>query len=174
VKIPGIWRDLALFVTTLPALLAGFGLRAGGYGELASLVWNASALLAAGLLLIETLVRLLRKQIGVDLIALLAIGAAIAFDQALVASLIAVMLATQLYPQLARRIPGDDPLAPLSHTHREIFRLAQLLNRMSADLPTDAEPSPLKEIQRLLLRLETLLSLHFAQEGELYQSLDRR
>lgn len=79
-----------------------------------------------------------------------------------------------LYPQLVRRIPGDDPLAALSHTHREIFRLVHLMSRMSADLPADAERSSLREIQRLLLRLETLLSLHFAQEDELYHSLDSR
>nr|WP_256679139.1 heavy metal translocating P-type ATPase [Pseudomonas sp. AOB-7] len=80
----------------------------------------------------------------------------------------------RLYPQLAQRLPGEDPLAALSHTHREIFRLAHLLERMSADLSGDAKGSSLAEIQRLLLRLDTLLSLHFAEEDELYHSLDRR
>jgi len=45
---------------------------------------------------------------------------------------------------------------------------------MNADLPTDANSASLTEIQRLLLRLDTLLSLHFAQEEELYHSLDSR
>src|SRR5690606_36191344 len=76
----------------------------------------------------------------------------------------------RLYPQLAQRLPGDDTLAALSHTHREIFRLARLLERMSADVGGTS----LAEIQRLLLRLDTLLSLHFAQEDELYHSLDSR
>lgn len=71
-------------------------------------------------------------------------------------------------------MPGDDPLAALSHTHREIFRLAHLLARMSTNLATDARGTSLTEIQRLLLRLDTLLSLHFAQEDELYHSLDNR
>lgn len=79
-----------------------------------------------------------------------------------------------LYPQLARQLRGDDPLAALSHTHREIFRLARLLTRMSADLPADASSASLQEVQRLLLRLDTLLSLHFAQEDELYHYLDNR
>lgn len=75
-----------------------------------------------------------------------------------------------LYPQLTRRLPGEDPLAALSHTHREIFRLVHLLEQMNA-APAG---SSLEEIQRLLLRLDTLLSLHFAQEDELYHSLDSR
>jgi heavy metal translocating P-type ATPase len=79
-----------------------------------------------------------------------------------------------LYPQLTQRLPGDDPLAALSHTHREIFRLARLLARMSADLSANASGSSLQDIQRQLLRLDTLLSLHFAQEDELYHSLDNR
>lgn len=79
-----------------------------------------------------------------------------------------------LYPRLVQQLPGDDPLAALSHTHREIFRLARLLTRMNADLPADASAASLQEIQRLLLRLDTLLSLHFAQEDELYHSLDSR
>lgn len=79
-----------------------------------------------------------------------------------------------LYPQLAQRLPGDDPLAALSHTHREIFRLTHLLGRMNADLSADANGASQVEIQRLLLRLDTLLSLHFVQEEELYHSLDSR
>lgn len=79
-----------------------------------------------------------------------------------------------LYPQLAQRLPGDDPLAALSLTHREIFRLTHLLGRMNADLSADATGASQAEIQRLLLRLDTLLSLHFVQEEELYHSLDSR
>ena len=80
----------------------------------------------------------------------------------------------ELYPQLAGRLHGDDPLAAMSHTHREIFRLIHLLGRMSADLAEGAVDLPLAEIQRALLRLDTVLRLHFAQEEELYHNLDRR
>ena len=80
----------------------------------------------------------------------------------------------ELYPQLAGRLHGDDPLAAMSHTHREIFRLIRLLGRMSADLAEGATELPLAEIQRALLRLDTVLQLHFAQEDELYHNLDRR
>jgi len=80
----------------------------------------------------------------------------------------------ELYPQLAGRLHGDDPLAAMSHTHREIFRLIHLLGRMSADLADSTADLPLAEIQRALLRLDTVLKLHFAQEDELYHNLDSR
>jgi heavy metal translocating P-type ATPase len=80
----------------------------------------------------------------------------------------------ELYPQLADRLHGDDPLAAMSHTHREIFRLTRLLARMSADLAGSAPTASLAEIQRVLLRLDTVLNLHFAQEEELYHNLNNR
>lgn len=80
----------------------------------------------------------------------------------------------KLYPQLADRLHGDDPLAAMSHTHREIFRLTRLLARMSVDLAGSAPTASLSEIQRVLLRLDTVLNLHFAQEEELYHNLDNR
>lgn len=79
-----------------------------------------------------------------------------------------------LYPQLASRLGGDDPLAALSHTHREIFRLCHQLERMCADLTEQADAEALTDIQRLLLQLDTVLSLHFADEDELYHNLDSR
>lgn len=82
----------------------------------------------------------------------------------------------ELYPQLAERLHGEDPLAAMSHTHREIFRLTRLLTRMAGDLPDDddALEASLAEIQRVLQRLDTVLSMHFAQEEELYHNLDSR
>ncbi|MGA9341328.1 MAG: heavy metal translocating P-type ATPase [Rhodanobacteraceae bacterium] len=81
---------------------------------------------------------------------------------------------SRLYPELAEKLGGDDPLAALSQGHREIFRLVRLLERMSADLAgnrASAAPS-LREIQRVLYRLDVVLDLHFAQEEELYGNLD--
>lgn len=76
----------------------------------------------------------------------------------------------QLYPDLARRMPGNDPLASLSQTHREIFRLCRLLDGMNVD-GDDPSESATGEIQRLLVRLDTVLRLHLAQEDELFDSL---
>lgn len=81
----------------------------------------------------------------------------------------------ELYPKLAEHLHGEDPLAALSHTHREIFRLTRLLTRMSEDIPLDDSVAPsMVEIQRVLQRLDTVLSLHFSQEEELYHNLDSR
>lgn len=81
----------------------------------------------------------------------------------------------ELYPQLALRMHGADPLAAMSHAHREIFRLTRLLTRMTADLPDDAAPeASVTEIQRVLQRLDTVLGMHFSQEEELYHNLDSR
>ncbi len=81
----------------------------------------------------------------------------------------------ELYPDLASRLHGDDPLAAMSLTHREIFRLTALLTRMAGGTSGSAEePAPLADMQRLLQRLDTVLSLHFSQEDELYQHLDDR
>lgn len=77
-----------------------------------------------------------------------------------------------LYPQLADKLAGEDPLAALSHTHREIFRLGHLLSRMSADLADPPDDGTLADIQRLLLQLDIVLGLHFADEDELYHNLD--
>ncbi len=80
-----------------------------------------------------------------------------------------------LYPQLAAHLHGEDPLAAMSHTHREIFRLTRLLTRMTGDLRgDDALAAAPAEIQRVLQRLDTVLSMHFSQEEELYHNLDRR
>jgi heavy metal translocating P-type ATPase len=81
---------------------------------------------------------------------------------------------TALYPLLVKHLQGEDPLAAMSHTHREIFRLAKLLDRMSSDLSAAHGTVSLEEIQLLLVRLDTVLSLHFEQENELYHNLDDR
>jgi heavy metal translocating P-type ATPase len=80
----------------------------------------------------------------------------------------------QLYPLLSARLAGEDPLSALSRGHREIFRLIHLLARMRDDLLADPAAVPPDEIQTLLIRLDTLVRLHFDQEEELFQYLDRR
>ncbi|MBS0569172.1 MAG: heavy metal translocating P-type ATPase [Proteobacteria bacterium] len=78
-----------------------------------------------------------------------------------------------LYPRLERILGGDDPLAALNRTHREIRRLARLFHRLTRDaqslpvLPADT----VRELQRILYGLDAILRLHFAQEEELYHTL---
>ena len=80
----------------------------------------------------------------------------------------------RLFPKLARKLGGDDPLAALSQGHREIFRLVRLLERMRDDMANPAAhvaPS-LRDVQIALHRLDVVLDIHFAQEEELYRNLD--
>jgi heavy metal translocating P-type ATPase len=82
----------------------------------------------------------------------------------------------QLYPALATLLGGDDPLAAMSRTHREIFRLHQRFAARVAQLPaqeSEPEPAILQDVQRTLYALDAILRLHFAQEEEIYQSLSR-
>ncbi|WP_416048441.1 heavy metal translocating P-type ATPase [Cupriavidus basilensis] len=77
-----------------------------------------------------------------------------------------------LYPELARRLGGQDPLAALSGGHREIFHLVGMLERIAADQPADGiELESAQEVRRLLYELNAILRLHFAQEDELYHAL---
>ncbi|WP_248323791.1 MULTISPECIES: heavy metal translocating P-type ATPase [unclassified Caballeronia] len=78
-----------------------------------------------------------------------------------------------LYPYLAERLAGDDPMAALSGSHREIFRLVFQLRRLAADLPADDNDGPArKEMQRLLFALDEIVRVHCAQEDELFYSLE--
>lgn len=79
---------------------------------------------------------------------------------------------TELYPGIARLLGGEDPMAAMSGTHREIFRITRLLAQMTADLPPEgADPASVRELLHLLYGLDAILRLHFAQEEELYHAL---
>ncbi len=75
----------------------------------------------------------------------------------------------RLYPRVARLIGGEDPLAAMSSTHREIFRLSRVVERLAATAPDD--PIPLAELRRTLYALDAILRLHFSQEEEIYHSV---
>jgi len=77
-----------------------------------------------------------------------------------------------VYPDLARRLGGEDPMATMSGMHREIFRMARLLQQMTADLPPEGpSPDDIREFQRLLYALDAIVRLHCAQEDELFHAL---
>jgi len=79
---------------------------------------------------------------------------------------------TALYPRLERMLGGDDPLAPLSRTHREILRLGHLFQQMTEDLPPNHVPAEtVQDLQRVLYGLDAILRLHFAQEEEIYHGV---
>jgi hypothetical protein len=75
---------------------------------------------------------------------------------------------------IARLVPGEDPTGPLVRTHQEIARLVRLLGRLVAQLPRDvARPAAMRDARRLLYGLHAVLTLHFAQEDELYGLLEQ-
>jgi heavy metal translocating P-type ATPase len=81
---------------------------------------------------------------------------------------------TDVYRTLAATLGSDDPLAPMSRTHQEIFHLVRVFERLMDDLPADGPaPEDRLDLRRTLYALHTVLRLHFAQEEELYLSLDR-
>jgi len=75
-----------------------------------------------------------------------------------------------LYPRLARMMGGEDPMAPMSSTHREIFRLGRAVERYAMLGAADDGASRI-ELRRTLYALESILRMHFAQEEELYDGL---
>jgi heavy metal translocating P-type ATPase len=79
---------------------------------------------------------------------------------------------TIIYPSVVERLGGDDPLAPMSRTHREIFHLVGLLDRIVADAQTDGlDDESRSETRRILYALDAILRLHLAQEEELLVTL---
>jgi hypothetical protein len=79
----------------------------------------------------------------------------------------------RLYPDIARRLGGEDPMAAMAGTHAEIFRTVHVLRRIAADLPADGpDERCVRELQRLLYVLDAVVRLHCAQEDELFHALD--
>ncbi len=79
----------------------------------------------------------------------------------------------EVYPAIGELLGGDDPMAALSATHREIFRSTRLLTQMIDDLPADGpDPASARELQQLLFGLDAILRLHVAQEDELFHALE--
>lgn len=79
----------------------------------------------------------------------------------------------EVYPAIAAELPGADPLAALSRTHQEIFHLVRLYEALVDDLGDDApSDGELGDLRRILYGLHAILRLHFAQEEELYLSLN--
>ena len=88
------WQNPALLAFTLIALLGGLLLRWFDNPQLAAQLWFLSAALLTAVLFFEIVARLLSREVGVDLIALLSLSGAMLLNQNLVAAVIALMLAS--------------------------------------------------------------------------------
>ncbi|MDI1449035.1 heavy metal translocating P-type ATPase [Polyangium sp. 6x1] len=77
------------------------------------------------------------------------------------------------YPLLGKLLKEEDPTGPLIQTHHEIRRLTRLFGRLVARLPVEGpRPEDLRDLRRVLYGLHAILTLHFAQEEELYSLFD--
>jgi hypothetical protein len=73
------------------------------------------------------------------------------------------------YPLIGKMLKREDPTGPLIQTHQEIHRLTRLFGRLVAQLPLEGPgPEDLRDLRRALYGLHAILTLHFAQEDELY------
>jgi heavy metal translocating P-type ATPase len=86
------WRPL-LALSSLGALVAGALLHLVGLPAAGSTVWAASTAAILGPLVVSVVRSLLRRDVGVDAIALVAIGSALALGQYLAGAVVALMLA---------------------------------------------------------------------------------
>lgn len=118
------WRlDLSLFIACLGGLLAGFALRLSGHAQAASATWVALTLPVLAQLLWQIGSALKRRETGVDWLALIAIGGALALQQPLTAAVIALMLASgRLLESHAERHAGREMSALLAHAPRSVSR----------------------------------------------------
>jgi soluble P-type ATPase/iron-sulfur cluster repair protein YtfE (RIC family) len=77
------------------------------------------------------------------------------------------------FPVIAGLLKEEDPTGPLIQTHHEIHRLVRLFGRLVAQLPVEGpRPEDLRDLRRALYGLHAILTLHFAQEEELYSLLE--
>jgi hemerythrin HHE cation binding domain-containing protein len=79
----------------------------------------------------------------------------------------------QMFPELARRLGGRDPLGSMTRMHEEISHLttlfAALVDGMQSDVASIGEA---RELRRLLYVLDALIALHLAAEEELLSQVE--
>ena len=72
------------------------------------------------------------------------------------------------FPELARRLGGADPLAPMTRMHEAIAELAGRYAALVAGLGSDAaSDAEMRELRRLLYVMEAVIALHLATEEDL-------
>src|SRR5206468_4984888 len=89
----GLMRSRLLAAVVLAALVAGGGLAIAGRPDLASLAWATGTAIVLATVVPPVVLSLAKRRIGVDAIALLAMGGALALGEYLAGAVIALMLA---------------------------------------------------------------------------------
>ncbi len=138
--------EKAMLPLSLGGLVLGIGLWAVGHGDAAAVVWAIPAVVVGIWLAASIVADLLAGEAGVDVIAILAIGGALLFNEPLTAVVIAVMLATG--DALERYAAG--------RAHREltalVSRAPRLVHRHEADGIVDRPVGDVAEGDRLLVK----------------------
>ncbi|MET3414494.1 heavy metal translocating P-type ATPase [Methylobacterium sp. 1030] len=89
--LPGLRGWLA--VLPLAALCAGLAAQASGRADIAAAAWTLATLAVLGVLMIHVVTSLAKGDVGLDLVALLSMGGALALSQPLAGAVIALMYA---------------------------------------------------------------------------------
>jgi len=77
-----------------------------------------------------------------------------------------------VYPRLAKLLADSPGLSAMSRAHREILHLARLLARIVEDRPAEkVDQYWVREAQRVIESIEALVSVHTAQEEDIYESI---
>jgi iron-sulfur cluster repair protein YtfE (RIC family) len=79
----------------------------------------------------------------------------------------------QMFPELARRLGGRDPLGSMTRMHEEISHLTTLFSALVDGMRSDgASIGEARELRRLLYVLDALIALHLAAEEELLSQVE--
>jgi iron-sulfur cluster repair protein YtfE (RIC family) len=78
-----------------------------------------------------------------------------------------------VFPELADRLGGRDPLGSMNRMHEEIVHLATRFGTLVQGLPeTRASDAETREARRLLYSLDAIITLHLAAEEELLSQVE--
>jgi hypothetical protein len=78
-----------------------------------------------------------------------------------------------VYPELAHRLGGRDPLGALNRMHEEIVHLAtRFAALVQGAAAAGASASEAREARRLLYALDAIITLHLAAEEELLSQVE--
>jgi heavy metal translocating P-type ATPase len=78
-----------------------------------------------------------------------------------------------VFPELARRLGGRDPLGSMTRMHEEISHLATLFAALVDGMQAEAASiGEAREVRRLLYVLDALIALHLAAEEELLSQVE--
>ena len=103
------------------------------------------------------------------------IGELRAINTAMSALLLPHQLAEEqaVFPELAGRLGGRDPLGAMNRMHEEIVHLASRYAALVEGLAdTEASGGETREARRLLYALDAIITLHLAAEEELLSQVE--